>query len=198
MILGYARVSKGEAQDTRMQETALRAAGVERLFTEQASGGRWDRPHLHRLLDQLRPEDVVIVWKLDRLSRSLKDLLHIMERIAQAGAGFRSLTEAIDTTTPAGRMLMQMVGSFAEFERAMIRERTQALGPWEEPSTWAHGYMSACRRAGMSTEAIRSRSRSFPRSLYDALDDILFDERVERAVDRALERARLRWGQGKP
>jgi DNA invertase Pin-like site-specific DNA recombinase len=66
---------------------------------------------------------VVVVWKLDRLSRSLKDLLHIMERIAQAEAGFRSLTEAIDTTTPAGRMLMQMVGSFAEFERAMIRER---------------------------------------------------------------------------
>jgi len=81
---------------------------------------------LHRLLDQLRPADVVVVWKLDRLSRSLKDLLHIMERIAQAEAGFRSLTEAIDTTTPAGRMLMQMVGSFAEFERAMIRERTQA------------------------------------------------------------------------
>src|SRR5437899_8203480 len=91
----HARVSKGEAQDTRMQEAALRAAGVERLFTEQASGGRWDRPHLHRLLDQLRPEDVVTVWKLDRLSRSLKVLLHIMERIAQAGAGFRTLTEAI-------------------------------------------------------------------------------------------------------
>ena len=126
MILGYARVSKGETQDPRLQETALRAAGVERLFTEQASGGRWDRPQLHRLLDQLRPQDVVVVWKLDRLSRSLKDLLHIMDRIAQAEAGFRSLTEAIDTTTPAGRMLMQMVGSFAEFERAMIRERTQA------------------------------------------------------------------------
>jgi DNA invertase Pin-like site-specific DNA recombinase len=126
MILGYARVSKGETQDTRLQETALRAAGVERLFTEQASGGRWDRPQLQRLLDQLRPQDVVVVWKLDRLSRSLKDLLHIMDRIAQAEAGFRSLTEAIDTTTPAGRMLMQMVGSFAEFERAMIRERTQA------------------------------------------------------------------------
>jgi DNA invertase Pin-like site-specific DNA recombinase len=126
MILGYARVSKGETQDTRLQETALRAAGVERLFTEHASGGRWDRPQLQRLLDQLRPQDVVVVWKLDRLSRSLKDLLHIMDRIAQAEAGFRSLTEAIDTTTPAGRMLMQMVGSFAEFERAMIRERTQA------------------------------------------------------------------------
>ena len=126
MLLGYARVSKGETQDTRLQEAALRTAGVERLFTEQASGGRWERPQLQRLLDQLRPADVVVVWKLDRLSRSLKDLLHIMERIAQAEAGFRSLTEAIDTTTPAGRMLMQMVGSFAKFERAMIRERTQA------------------------------------------------------------------------
>jgi DNA invertase Pin-like site-specific DNA recombinase len=69
---------------------------------------------------------VVVVWKLDRLSRSLKDLLHIMEKIGEAGAGFRSLTEHIDTTTPAGRMMMQMVGAFAEFERAMIRERTSA------------------------------------------------------------------------
>ncbi len=126
MLLGYARVSKGEEQDTRMQEAAFRTAGVERLFTECASGGRWDRPQLHRLLDQLRPRDVVVVGKRDRLSRSLTDLLPLMERIAQAGAGFRSLTAAIDTTTPAGWMLMQMVGSFAEFERAMIRERTRA------------------------------------------------------------------------
>jgi hypothetical protein len=78
------------------------------------------------MLRQLREGDVVVVWKLDRLSRSLKDLLHIMERIEAAGAGFRSLTEAIDTTTAAGRMMMQMVGAFAEFERAMIRERTGA------------------------------------------------------------------------
>ena len=84
MLLGYARVSKEEEQDTRMQETALRAAGVERLFTEHTLGGRWDRPALHRMLDQLRPRDVVVVWKLDRLSRSLKDLLHLMERIAAA------------------------------------------------------------------------------------------------------------------
>jgi DNA invertase Pin-like site-specific DNA recombinase len=91
-----------------------------------ASGGRWDRPELHRLLDHLREGDTVVVWKLDRLSRSLKDVLHIMERIANAGAGFRSITENIDTTTPAGRMMMQMVGAFAEFERAMIRERTSA------------------------------------------------------------------------
>ena len=78
------------------------------------------------MLDQLREGDTVVVWKLDRLSRSLKDVLHIMERIADAGAGFRSVTENIDTTTPAGRMMMQMVGSFAEFERALIRERTSA------------------------------------------------------------------------
>src|SRR6516164_2852916 len=126
MLLGYARVSKGDEQSNALQAKALRAAGCRRLFEETASGGRWDRPELHRMLDQLREGDVVVVWKLDRLSRSLKDVLHVMERIGDAGAGFRSITEAIDTTTPAGRMMMQMVGSFAEFERAMIRERTSA------------------------------------------------------------------------
>jgi DNA invertase Pin-like site-specific DNA recombinase len=125
-LLGYARVSKGDEQNNVLQTKALRAAGCKRLFEETASGGRWDRPELHRLLDQLREGDTVVVWKLDRLSRSLKDVLHIMERIANAGAGFRSITENIDTTSPAGRMMMQMVGAFAEFERAMIRERTSA------------------------------------------------------------------------
>jgi DNA invertase Pin-like site-specific DNA recombinase len=124
-ILGYGRVSR-DGQDLSQQRAALRTVGCTRLFEEKASGGRWDRPELHRLLDHLRPGDVVVVWKLDRLSRSLKDLLHIMEKIGEAGAGFRSLTEQIDTTTPAGRMMMQMVGAFAEFERAMIRERTSA------------------------------------------------------------------------
>lgn len=126
MLLGYARVSKGDEQSNTLQAKALAAAGCGRLFEEAASGGRWDRPELHRLLDHLREGDTLVVWKLDRLSRSLKDVLHIMERIAEAGAGFRSITESIDTTTPAGRMMMQMVGSFAEFERAMIRERTSA------------------------------------------------------------------------
>lgn len=123
MVFGYARVSTDE-QDTKAQERVLNAAGAEPVFTERASGGRWDRPELHRLLGQLRPGDVVLVWKLDRLSRSLKDLLSLLEHIEAKGAGFKSLTEAIDTTTPAGRMMMQMVGAFAEFERAMIRERT--------------------------------------------------------------------------
>ena len=126
MLIGYARISKGDDQSTAAQARALKGAGCERLFEEAASGGRWDRPQLHRMLDQLRPDDIVVVWKLDRLSRSLKDLLHILEKLEAAGAGFRSLTESIDTTTPAGRMMMHMVGSFAEFERAMIRERTSA------------------------------------------------------------------------
>lgn len=126
MLIGYARVSKGEEQSNAAQARALAEAGCKCVYEERASGGRWDRPELHLMLDRLRAGDTVIVWKLDRLSRSLKDVLLIMEKIEAASAGFRSLTEAIDTTTPAGRMMMQMIGSFAEFERAMIRERTSA------------------------------------------------------------------------
>ena len=127
MLLGYARVSKSDdSQDTAAQVSALKSAGCKRVFEDKASGGRWDRPELHRLLDQLRAGDTLVVWKLDRLSRSLKDLLHILERVEAVGARFRSLTEAVDTAGPAGRMLMQMLGSFAEFERAMVRERTRA------------------------------------------------------------------------
>jgi DNA invertase Pin-like site-specific DNA recombinase len=125
MLLGYVRVSTNH-QETAAQVAALKAAGGARIYHERASGGRWDRPELHRLLDHLRKGDVLVVWKLDRLSRSLRDVLTIMERLGGSEAGFRSLTEAIDTTTPAGRMMMQMVGAFAEFERAMLRERTKA------------------------------------------------------------------------
>lgn len=126
MRIGYARVSKGDEQNTRLQTRALKQAGVTKVFEEKASGGRWDRPELQRMLEQLRKGDVVVVWKLDRLSRSLRDLILIMDKIAAAGAGFRSLTESVDTTSPAGRMVMQILGCFAEFERSMIRERTRA------------------------------------------------------------------------
>jgi DNA invertase Pin-like site-specific DNA recombinase len=125
MLIGYARVSKIDKQDTRAQVHELKRAGCKRIYQENASGGRWDRPELHRALDHLRQGDVFVVWKLDRLSRSLKDLLHILEKITEAKAGFRSLTEAIDTTTSAGRMMLQMLGAFAEFERSMVRERTR-------------------------------------------------------------------------
>lgn len=111
MIFGYSRVSKGEDQNPKLQLDAFEKLKVDKVFEEIASGGRWERPMLHDMLGQLREGDVVIVWKLDRLSRSLKDLLAIMDRVDKAKAGFKSLTEAIDTTTPAGRMMMQMVGS---------------------------------------------------------------------------------------
>ena len=123
MMLGYARVSTNE-QDTAAQVAALKSAGCEKIFRDKASGGRWDRPELHRLLDQLRKGDVLVVWRLDRLSRSLRDVLMIMERFQESKAGFR--TEAIDTTTAPGRMMMQMVGAFAEFEGAILRERPKA------------------------------------------------------------------------
>lgn len=125
MLIGYARVSTHD-QETAAQVAALKAAGCERIFHEKASGGRWDRPELRKLLDHLRSGDVLVVWKLDRLSRSLRDVLALMEQVQEAKADFRSLTEVVDTTTPAGRMMMQMVGAFAEFERAMLRERTKA------------------------------------------------------------------------
>ncbi|MDN5881044.1 MAG: recombinase family protein [Nitrosospira sp.] len=124
MRIGYARVSTQD-QDNAAQIAALKSAGCELIFQEKATGGRWERPELHRLLGQLRKGDALVVWKLDRLSRSLKDVLTLMEKVQHTGAGFQSLTEAIDTTSPGGRMMMQIVGAFAEFERAMLRERTR-------------------------------------------------------------------------
>lgn len=124
MLIGYARVST-QIQDNASQIDALEKIGCSTIFEEKISGGRWERPKLQELLNYIRKDDIVVVWKLDRLSRSLKDLLFIMEQIESKGAGFRSLTENIDTTTSAGKMMMQMVGVFAEFERNMLKERTR-------------------------------------------------------------------------
>ena len=126
MQIGYARVSRGDHQDLDAQVAALAAAGCDPILREEASGGQTDRPELARAIRSLQPGDVLVVWKLDRLSRSLRDLLVTLEEVAAAGAGFRSLTEAVDTTTPAGRLMTQTLGAFAEFERAMIRERTMS------------------------------------------------------------------------
>ena len=125
MQLGYARVSTDD-QDASLQVEALKTAGVQKIYIEKASGGRWDRQELHKLLENIREGDVVVVWKLDRLSRSLRDLLNILHQLEEKGAGFKSLTESIDTVSPAGKMLAQILGSFAEFEKSMLRERTMA------------------------------------------------------------------------
>lgn len=124
MILGYARVSTtGQSLDGQLD--ALKAEGCGRIFSETVSGSVRARPELDRMLDQLRDGDVVVVTRYDRLARSLRDLLDIVARIGGAGAGFRSLAEAIDTTTPAGRLVLHVFASLAEFERELIAERTR-------------------------------------------------------------------------
>lgn len=125
MRYGYARVSTQE-QETNAQIDALRAVGVELIFEEKRSGGDARRPVLRSLIEQTQSGDVLIVYKLDRIARSLKHLLHVLDELQAKGVEFRSITESIDTATPAGRMMMQMLGAFAEFELAMIRERTKA------------------------------------------------------------------------
>jgi DNA invertase Pin-like site-specific DNA recombinase len=124
MQIGYARVSTDE-QHTENQIAMLKKAGCKRIFEETASGGRWERPELQDCLKHLREGDVLVVWKLDRLSRSLSDLLRILEKVDKAGACFKSLTETLDTSGPCGRLMMNMLGSFNQFEREIIKERTK-------------------------------------------------------------------------
>ena len=126
MHLGYARVST-DAQDLTNQRTELAAAGCTKLFSEKLTGAQRDRPELARMLDHLRAGDVVTVTRLDRLARSTRDLLDIAERIQGVGAGLRSLAEPwADTTTPAGRMVLTVFAGIAEFERALIIDRTRS------------------------------------------------------------------------
>lgn len=124
MLLGYGRVSTNK-QDAALQEDAFRRAGVHQVITEKwSSVGH--RPELMRLLARLGPGDELVVWKLDRMGRSLQDLLAILDRIQATGAAFRSLTEPIDTRTHAGRLMFSILGAVAEFERSIIRERSTA------------------------------------------------------------------------
>lgn len=124
-LVGYARVST-DGQDSRLQLDALRHAGVRHIYQERVSGAAAKRPELERCLSGLLPGDTLVVWKLDRLARSLRDLLTILERLHHSGAGVRSLTEPIDTATPAGMLMVQVLGAVAQFERSIIRERVVA------------------------------------------------------------------------
>ena len=125
MLVGYARVSTQD-QNPRLQLEALRAAGCENVFTEKASGAQRERPQLKAAVAYMREGDTLVVWKLDLLARSLKQLIETIEDLEVMGIGFRSLTEAIDTTTAGGRLVFQIFGALAEFERQVIRERTMA------------------------------------------------------------------------
>jgi DNA invertase Pin-like site-specific DNA recombinase len=126
MLIGYARVST-EDQDLALQRSALKDAGCKRIYEEKVSGAKRTRSELDRMLDQLRAGDVVVVSRLDRLARSTRDLLEIAERLKDARAGLRSLHEPwADTTSPAGRMVLTVFAGIAEFERALIHERTSS------------------------------------------------------------------------
>jgi len=124
MILGNARVSTKD-QNLDGQRDALSAAGVERIFADTITGTARSRPELDRMMGELRDGDIVVVAKYDRLARSLKDLLEIVDLIQSRGAGFRSIGEDIDTTTPAGRLVFHVFASIAQFERERIVERTK-------------------------------------------------------------------------
>jgi DNA invertase Pin-like site-specific DNA recombinase len=123
-LIAYARVST-EGQTLEAQVAQLKAAGAEKIFKEKVSGARADRPQLKKALAALGPDDVLLVTRLDRLARSTRDLLNVLDEIAKKGAGFRSLNDAwADTTTPHGRLMLTVLGGLAEFERELIRART--------------------------------------------------------------------------
>jgi DNA invertase Pin-like site-specific DNA recombinase len=145
MLVGYARVSTQD-QTPHLQLDALKSTGCEKVFEEKASGAKRDRPELIAALGFMRAGDTLVVWKLDRLARSLKQLMETVEDLSARGIGFRSLTEAIDTTTSGGRLVFHIFGALAEFERGIIRERTTA---------------------GLDAARARGRTGGRPRSLDD-------------------------------
>ena len=125
MLIGYARVSTGD-QNLALQHDALTAAGCVKIYDDTISGAKAARPGLDKALDQLRNGDTLVVWKLDRLGRSVKNLIALTDQLEHEGIGFRSLTDQIDTTTPAGRFFFHVMASLAQMERELTAERTRA------------------------------------------------------------------------
>lgn len=125
MLIGYARVSTAD-QTMALQEDALQQAGCEKIFKDVMSGSTTERPGLSEALEYTRSGDVLVVWKLDRLGRSLAHLIQVVQQLQADGIGFRSLQENMDTTTSGGQLIFHIFGALAEFERSLIRERTNA------------------------------------------------------------------------
>ncbi|HEY7419379.1 MAG TPA: recombinase family protein [Ktedonobacteraceae bacterium] len=160
MQIGYARVSTAD-QTLLLQKDALTRAKCDPIFTDTMSGTKDRRPGLEQALSHLRAGDTLVVWRLDRLGRSLKHLIETIQRLEQRGVGFKSLTENIDTTTPGGKLVFHIFGSLAEFERALIVERTQAG-------------LAAARARGRKGGRPRGSVRYDPKKL--ALAQQLYDE----------------------
>jgi DNA invertase Pin-like site-specific DNA recombinase len=125
MKIGYARVSTQD-QNLDLQIDALKRSGCDKIFTDRVSGAKFDRPGLNEALSHLRSGDTLVVWRLDRLGRKLKELIETVDKLGGQGIEFESITEKLDTSSPGGRMIFQVMGAMAEFERNIIRERTTA------------------------------------------------------------------------
>jgi len=125
MLIGYARVSTHD-QNLDLQKDGLKAAGCEKIFVDELSGAVATRPGLQRAMDALREGDVLVVWRLDRLGRSLRNLIELVGQLEEMKIGFRSIQEAMDTSTSGGKLIFHVFGALAEFERNLIRDRTQA------------------------------------------------------------------------
>jgi len=167
MLVGYARVSTDD-QNLNLQRDALDQAGCEQIFEDQLSGAKAERPGLHQALQYARAGDTIVVWRLDRLSRSLKDLIEMVTLLESKGIGLKSLQEAIDTSSSSGKLILHIFGALAEFERNLIRERTQA---------------------GLQAARARGRKGGRPKSLNkdkQALAVKLYDEK-KHTVDQICE-----------
>jgi DNA invertase Pin-like site-specific DNA recombinase len=177
MLIGYARVSTTD-QDTALQRDALQQAGCEKVYRDKASGSRADRPGLAEALAFARPGDVLVVWKLDRLGRSLAHLIQTVGELEARGVGFRSITEQLDTTTPGGRLIFHIMAALAQFERDLIRERTQA----GLIAARARGRSGGARRGPLADP----KRAALAQQLYDdqanSLDDICKALSVSRAT----------------
>jgi DNA invertase Pin-like site-specific DNA recombinase len=125
MLIGYARVSTTD-QNLDLQKDALTAAGCEKIYTDEVSGAKRARPGLDQALNDLRDGDTLVVWRLDRLGRSLPHLIDVVMGLKERGVDFRSLSESMDTTSPTGKLIFQFFGAIAEFERELLQERTNA------------------------------------------------------------------------
>src|SRR3954454_13123444 len=156
MLIGYARVSTNE-QNLDLQRDALKKAGCEQIYTDNVSGTKARRPGLETALSHLRAGDTLVVWRLDRLGRSLRHLIDTVTELQDKGIGFKSITEAIDTTTSGGKLVFHIFGALAEFEREIIRERTNA------------GLMAARRRGrtGGRRTKLTPKQLQIARELYN-------------------------------
>jgi DNA invertase Pin-like site-specific DNA recombinase len=175
MFIGYARISTAD-QTLHLQKDALQQAGCSRIFTDTASGAKAERIGLDEALDYARAGDTLVVWRLDRLGRSLRHLIETITGLANRGIGFKSITESIDTTTSGGKLVFHIFGALAEFERDIIRERTQAG-------------LNAARargRKGGRPKALTPKKVQQAQTLYDAknhtIDEICKTLNISRAT----------------